>query len=131
MGVYPVKQLIIVRKDLKMKKGKIAAQSCHASVGALMNACERSENGFSLEFSSHPVVYEWLNGSFAKIALAVNSEDELKECYERAKALGIPASFIVDNGVTVFHGNKTATCVGIGPARAEILDKEFGHLQLL
>lgn len=131
MGVYPVKQLILVRKDLKMKKGKIAAQASHASVSALLNCCDKSDTGFSLEFSSFPIVKEWLQGSFAKVALAVNSEDELKACYEKAKEAGFPVSYIVDNGVTVFNGVKTPTCVGIGPAPSDKLDELFGHLQLL
>ena len=131
MGVYPVKQLIVVRKDLKMKKGKIAAQACHASMGALLSVCDRTDTGISLDFSKNPIAKEWLEGSFAKIALAVNSEEELKKCFEKAKEAGFPVSYIVDNGTTVFNGIKTPTCVGIGPANSEDLDKIFGDLQLL
>lgn len=91
----------------------------------------KSDAGFSLDFSEYPVVKEWLQGSFAKVALAVNSEEELKTCYKKAKEAGFPVSYIVDNGVTVFNGVKTPTCAGIGPALSDKLDELFGHLQLL
>lgn len=131
MGVYNVKQLIVIRKDLGMKKGKIAAQACHASMGALLKMCEISDDGVKLDFNENKAAKEWLQGSFAKVALAVNSEEELKRCYDLAEENGIPAAYIVDNGTTVFNGVKTATCVGIGPAESDKLDKLFGDLKLL
>lgn len=141
MGVYPVKQLIIIRKDLGMNKGKLAAQAAHASMGALLKSAYHSnvssasdERDFDqvliINLEDNPTVKAWLEGSFAKIALAVNSEEELEACREIAKNHGLRYSYIVDNGTTVFNGVPTPTCVGIGPAKSEILDELFSHLKL-
>lgn len=130
MGAYKYKQLIIIRKDLKMNKGKLAAQACHASVGALLKCTSTHNNQLTLDFNKYPEIKEWLDNSFAKVALAVNSEDELKRCYDMAIENNIPASYIEDNGTTVFHGVKTATCVGVGPCDSEKLDSLFGELKL-
>lgn len=133
MGVYSTKQYIIIRKDLGMKKGKIAAQAAHASMGALLSIshdriCPERFNEKVIPMTED--VEAWLKGSFAKVALAVNSEEELKECYEKVKEMGLPVAYIVDNGTTVFNGVPTPTCVGIGPAKSEILEPLFQHLKL-
>ena len=60
-----MKQVIVVRKDLNMRKGKIAAQCCHASLGV------------TLANLQHPDVKEWLSGAFTKICVSCESEDEL------------------------------------------------------
>lgn len=131
MGLYPVKQLIIIRKDLGMNKGKLAAQAAHASMGALLNTRSGAyDKKLVINFDDYPIVKEWLEGSFAKIALAVNSEEELLACVELAKEHGLLYSYIVDNGTTVFNGIHTPTCVGIGPEKSELLDELFGKLKL-
>jgi PTH2 family peptidyl-tRNA hydrolase len=134
MGVYAVKQLIIMRKDLGMHKGKLAAQASHASLGAFLKTTYnvQDENG-NITAKGIPlsgIVNEWLSGSFAKVVLAVHSEEELKSCYDLAVEKGFPAAYIVDNGTTVFHNVKTPTCVGIGPCRSEDLDACFSNLKL-
>lgn len=136
MGFYNVKQLIVVRKDLKMKPGKMAAQASHASLGALFKA-KQTEEKYNLDKKRVQIVInlydemeEWLNGSFAKVVLAVHSEEELKQVYDKAIDAHLPTSYIVDNGTTVFHGVATPTCVGIGPASSEILDALFSNLKL-
>ena len=139
MGVYAVKQLIIIRKDLGMNKGKLAAQAAHASMGALLKAftdmtddlhASDGEDFIRVYCSDSEVLNEWLDGSFAKIALAVNSEAELQACVELAKEHNLLYSYIVDNGTTVFNGVPTPTCVGIGPAKSEVLDALFSNLKL-
>lgn len=134
MGAYSTKQYIVIRKDLKMPKGKIAAQACHASVGALKHCMNKitDETGKNIrwELEHTGVIEDWFDGSFAKVALAVNSEEELKEVYQRAIDNGLPAIYIIDNGTTVFDGVPTATCVGIGPERADILEPLFKDLKL-
>ena len=130
MGVYPVKQLIIIRKDLGMNKGKLAAQAAHASMSSLLHSFKADEFGMELTYEDYHDVEQWLNGSFAKIALAVNSEEELEACYKLAKENDLLASYIVDNGTTVFNGVPTPTCVGVGPAQSAVLDSLFSHLKL-
>lgn len=130
MGVYKVKQYIIARKDLDMPAGKLAAQAGHASLGAVLSIADKSKDGFSIDYEKYPAVKEWLEGSFAKVCLAVNSEEELKKCYEIAKAHNLPYANIIDNGTTVFNGTPTYTCVGIGPAYSSEIEPLFKHLKL-
>lgn len=130
MGVYNVKQLIIIRKDLGMNKGKLAAQAAHASMAAVLSVSERNEERIVIDYNRYPIIGEWFKGSFAKVALAVHSEAELEQCYAIAKENGFPCAYIVDNGTTVFNGVKTPTCIGVGPVESEKLDALFGHLRL-
>jgi len=137
MGVYNIKQVILVRKDLGMNKGKVAAQVAHASMGAFLKSFQRygfedgdNIQGIMVNYLDHPEVQEWLEGSFAKVVLAVNSEEELKAYHEIAAKAGLNCAYIEDNGTTVFNGVKTPTCLGVGPAKAEVLDVIFNQLKL-
>lgn len=130
MGVYDVKQLIIVRKELGMNKGKLAAQVAHASLGAVLKMAKKEDRNYTLDCYENMDLDNWLNGSFAKVVLSVRSEEELKECYELARKHGFPCAYIEDNGTTVFNGVKTATCLGIGPVASKELDAVYGHLSL-
>ena len=116
------KQVIIMRTDLQMRKGKMVAQGAHASLAVLTN----------LRGEPYPAVLkEWLANSFTKICVGVNNEAELIKLYDKAITNGILASFIVDNGATEFHGIPTATCAAIGPGYSEDIDKITGGLKLL
>lgn len=130
MGVYEVKQLIIIRKDLQMKRGKLAAQAAHASLAAVLKVAEIDNDVISLDCNAHPALNAWLKGSFAKVALAVHSEGELEDCYRMAQENGFPCAYIVDSGVTAFNGIKTPTCLGVGPVESERLNAVFGDLKL-
>lgn len=130
MGVYAVKQLIIIRKELGMSKGKLAAQASHASLGAVLKMAQKEGKNYSLDCEHNQVLDAWLNGSFAKVALAVQSEEELEKCYQLAQEHGFPCAYIVDNGTTVFNGVKTPTCLGVGPVESDKLDTVFGELKL-
>lgn len=130
MGAYKTKQYIIARADLKMPAGKLAAQAAHASVGALLRCGTKDISMVSLEYANNPALRDWIEGDFAKVCLAVNSEEELRECYDIAKKHNFPCAFIVDNGTTVFHGQPTPTCVGIGPCYSEDIEPLFAHLKL-
>jgi PTH2 family peptidyl-tRNA hydrolase len=70
----------------------------------------------------------WLEGSFTKIVLAVDSEAELQEIYISALAAGLNTVPIIDSGNTEFS-NSTFTCVGIGPDWEDKIDKITGHLK--
>lgn len=134
-----VKQVIVMRKDLGMRKGKMVAQGAHASLGALLKCFdkeydvsgEQTEITYSSTFTHNSILDNWLNGPFTKICVAVNSEEELlkihKECVQRK----IINALITDLGSTEFHGIPTVTCLGIGPYISEEIDKITGHLPLL
>jgi PTH2 family peptidyl-tRNA hydrolase len=138
-----VKQVIVVRKDLNMRKGKIAAQVAHASLKVIVDMMRRDDMSYPVGTGMQEGVrllmlldkgspaYEWLNGRFTKIVVYVDSEDELRDLYNKAFDKGLPCAFIVDSGFTEFHGNKTATCIAIGPYWSDKIDEITGDLPLL
>ena len=119
MSQSELKQMIVMRKDLNMRKGKMVAQGAHASMKAL------------LENWDHPYIKQWLSGPFAKIAVGVDSEAELLDVMEKAKAAGLITALITDAGRTEFNGVPTNTCIAVGPASSEELAGITGHLKLL
>jgi PTH2 family peptidyl-tRNA hydrolase len=130
------KQVILVRKDLNMRKGKMIAQGSHASMKVILDIMRKYKTSdkttvYNLEFGEDSVLSEWLEGKFTKVCLGVNSKDELIEYYNKAKELSIPCSLIIDSGLTEFNGVPTETCVAIGPYYSEEIDKITGNLKLL
>ena len=123
-----IKQVIIVRNDLKMPKGKACAQVAHASLGALLDYSTKINDNYVLDLKDG-ILYTWLKGIFTKVCLKVESEQELLDIYKAAKDLNLSASLIKDAGFTVFP-EPTLTCVGIGPYYADTIDKITGHLKL-
>ena len=122
------KQVILIRKDLHMSAGKSAAQAAHASVAALLKFNESKDNEV-IKINKDEVLKNWLDDKFTKICLAVNSEQELKDIYERAVALGLPASLIKDAGYTELEGENYTT-VSIGPSYNENFQGLTSHLEL-
>lgn len=114
-----MKQIIVMRKDLKMPRGKEIAQGAHASMKATLLHMEDSR------------VVEWLAGLFTKIAVGVDSEEDLLAVYNSAIERGIIAEQIIDSGLTVFNGVPTLTCIAVGPDTHENLKPVTGHLKLL
>jgi PTH2 family peptidyl-tRNA hydrolase len=130
------KQVIVMRKDLNMRRGKQIAQGAHASMKFILDrgAYYQSELGDPEQFHSdiaEPVIQNWINGRFTKICVSVDSEAELDEIHNKAKEAGLICSMIVDAGLTEFNGIPTKTCCAIGPAWPEDVDKITGHLKLL
>jgi PTH2 family peptidyl-tRNA hydrolase len=119
------KQIIIIRKDLKMRRGKEIAQGAHASMAVLTNnligypfkwfVFPYFVLKFIYLFFTHKPFRVWLTGRFTKICVTVNSEKELLEYYHKAKNEGIICSVIKDSGLTEFGGIPTYTTVAIGP----------------
>lgn len=119
MKPVELKQVIVMRKDLNMRKGKMVAQGAHASMMAVLNHLD------------NPIVEQWLNDLFTKIVVSVDSEEELLEIYQTAAQYGLVASLVRDVGLTEFHGDRTFTCAAIGPDKSDIIDLHTGHLKLL
>ncbi len=111
------KLVIVMRKDLNMRKGKMIAQGAHAAVTMVLGF-----NDSSLE--------DWLETGQTKICVSVNSEAELLDVYNRALAANLPCNLIKDAGRTEFK-EPTLTCCGIGPWDADEIDKITGSLPLL
>lgn len=133
------RQIIVIRKDLNMPSGKLAAQVSHASLGCILKLAnkENTEETFSLNLQlnqknkSDKAVIDWLNFRFTKVVLYVKSEEKLVEIYEKAKLKGLNTVIIEDAGFTCFDGVVTKTCIGIGPCYKEDLIGVTEKLQLL
>jgi PTH2 family peptidyl-tRNA hydrolase len=130
------KQIIVMRKDLNMRRGKQIAQGAHASMKFILDrgAFYRAELDHPEQFHSDiadPVIQNWMKGMFTKVCVSVDSESELDEIYNRAKEAGLICSMIVDAGLTEFNGVPTKTCCAIGPSWEEELQPITGHLKLL
>ena len=115
-----MKQVIIIRKDLKMRRGKEIAQGSHASMAFLLPPKQVDIK----------ILTEWMNGGQTKICLQVNSEEELLDLHEKAKLNGLCSHIITDLGRTEFNGVPTKTCMAIGPNKNEDIDKICSHLKL-
>lgn len=120
MCEFRYKQVIAFRTDLKMSKGKIAAQAGHAAVSAAEEARKYKKNWFKA----------WLDEGQCKIVVKVKSEKDLLELEKQAKELELPCVLITDRGLTEIPPG-TITCLGIGPAPAERVDKLTRKLSLL
>lgn len=126
------KQVLVLRKDLNMRKGKMVAQGAHATQLAAYPSPtdEDVARGYMIvPLTEHNT--PWLRDNFKKICCSAKDEAELLALYERAKALGIPCSLITDSGLTEFHGVATNTAVAVGPAHEDIVNLVTAGLPLL
>jgi PTH2 family peptidyl-tRNA hydrolase len=120
MSEFRYKQVIVFRSDLEMSKGKIAAQAGHAAVSAADDARKHHKKWWKA----------WVKEGQCKIAVKVKSEKELLEMEKQARESALPHALIIDRGLTEVPP-ETITCLGIGPAPAEKIDKITGMLPLL
>lgn len=119
-SAFSYKQVIVVRTDIKMSKGKMAAQAGHAAVSASEYARKNRPEWWT----------PWIMEGQCKISVKVKSEQEILELERKARNAGLPVALIVDRGLTEIPPN-TITCLGIGPAPANKMDVITGKLSLL
>ena len=112
-----LKQVILVRADLKLPKGKLGAQCAHASVEAVL----KSDDG---------IIRTWQMTGQKKIVLKVDNDKMLIKFFQDAKDLGLKASLITDAGRTCIAPG-TKTCVGIGPDEEDKIDQLTGELKMM
>ncbi len=124
-----IKQVIVMRHDLKMRRGKQIAQGAHASMSFLTRRLQKYGHTSLANCSS--AEQAWLTGRFAKVCCRVDSEEELLAIYDQAQKAGLEVHLITDSGKTEFHGVPTNTCLAIGPDDSEKIDAVTGHLSLL
>ncbi|MCS7121756.1 MAG: peptidyl-tRNA hydrolase Pth2 [Archaeoglobaceae archaeon] len=111
------KQVIIVREDLKLSRGKLAVQVGHAAIIGFLKA-------------KNDVRDRWLREGQKKIILKVKNLEELLSIKSKAESLDLPTDVVIDAGLTeVLPG--TITAVVIGPEEAKKIDKVTGSLPLL
>lgn len=111
------KQVIVVNKSLGMSQGKLAAQVAHASILSMLNANES-------------IVCGWLDNSYPKIVLQVETAQDLLSLQEKANELKIATALVIDEGRTEVS-NGSITCLGIGPDTKAMIDEVTGELRLL
>lgn len=109
------KQVIVVRTDVKLSKGKLAAQVAHAAVTAADKSSLKSE---------------WMREGQKKSVVKCSDLEELIDIKERADRKGLVTALIEDAGHTQIPSG-TVTCLGVGPAKEKEIDDVTGHLKLL
>jgi PTH2 family peptidyl-tRNA hydrolase len=114
------KQVIVVRRDIDMGTGKIAAQVAHAAV---MGAEK-------VKISRREWFKAWFAAGQAKVVVKVKSIEELMEVRKRAEELHLPVVQVQDSGLTQVPSG-TITCIGIGPAPSDLIDEVTFELKLL
>lgn len=128
------KQAIVIRKDLKMRRGKEIAQGSHASVAFLTRKMDIEYDTIRNKHTGETVLtqaeIDWLKSSFKKICLKVNSEEELLAIDKAAKDAGLVCHLVQDSGKTEFGGVPTYTCLAIGPDYSENIDLITKDLEL-
>ena len=112
-----MKQVILIRTDLKMDKGKLCSQSCHACIASFLKSDKESRE-------------KWLKQGMKKVVLKVSNEKELKKLYYLAKKEKLPYELIRDAGLTQVKAG-SLTALGIGPADDKKINKITGKLKLL
>lgn len=130
-----VKQVIVMRTKypdgkggfFSLRKGKLIAQGAHAAMMWLSDRLRRF-NYINPHLSAEEI--EWMRGTFTKVTLQVNSEDELLGLFNKAKAKGLTAFLVTDSGKTEFNGVLTITALGLGPNKSEEIDEITSELKL-
>ena len=117
---FEYKQMLVIRTDLKMSRGKLAVQVAHAAVSSAEEARKHSPASWR----------KWLWEGQKKVAVKVPNESDLVALYEKAKRAGLPTYLVRDRGLTELPPG-TTTALGIGPAPTKNVDKITSELQLL
>lgn len=115
-----VKQVIVYRRDLNMRKGKIAAQVAHASLAVLLDRDEGPAGALHIPLT--PAMASWTRSRFKKIVLSVETEADLLRVHAEARARGLPTALVTDAGHTEFGGVPTRTTCAVGPAESDAID---------
>jgi peptidyl-tRNA hydrolase, PTH2 family len=131
MSDNSVKMVIVMRTKFpdgnggtfSPRKGKMIAQGAHAASAFLIKKLQQ-------DYHWRPLEIEWLRTGTTKICVQVESEEELLDIHNKAEDAKLPVHLITDAGRTEFK-EPTTTCLALGPARSEDVDKITGRLKLL
>jgi PTH2 family peptidyl-tRNA hydrolase len=133
------KQVIIIRKDLNMRKGKMIAQGSHASLKVIFDLMTFGKKTDGLGdlyektflYVKNSPMDKWINGLFKKIVVGSENLENMVKAYTEAKLQKLPCSLIEDKGLTEFGGKITITACAIGPGDPKKIDKITGKFKLL
>ena len=109
------KQVIVVRDDLDLPRGKLASQVAHASLEAALRA-------------DSEVLQAWRQAGAKKIVVRCSDEDEMERLADQCG--GLSHYLVRDAGKTVVEAG-SVTALGIGPSEEELVDEVTGSLVLL
>lgn len=126
---YELKQVIVIRHELKTRRGKSVSQGAHASGEFMREQLLAVLDGGTPSLSDDEIA--WMRSGMAKITVRTDSEDEFYQVRDDALALGLKVRVITDSGATEFNGVPTVTALAIGPDRAERIDLVTGGKTLL
>lgn len=134
-----MKQVIVMRTDLNMRKGKMVAQGAHAAMLFLHVARKaihtkplaKTIEKFNALRRQGAINEEWFDSGMKKICVGCDSEDALMDLHKTATEAKLLAYYVTDAGHTEFHGQPTVTCLAIGPGLDEDIDNITRHLKLL
>ena len=128
----PTKQVIVIRRDLKMRRGKEIAQGAHASMAWLRQRImpHLTPAGRADQVQLSTAERAWLELSMRKVTVKVGSEQELLDVYDKALGAGLVVHLITDRGLTEFGGIPTRTCLAVGPDYDDLIDPVTGGLEL-
>ena len=113
--------VLVVRTDLNMRTGKIAAQCAHASLGMYMHLCSRKQQA---------QLDPWLEQGQAKVVVKCKDLSEMEEIERAAQIRGVPTYAIHDAGRTQVQAG-SQTVLAVGPAPVSQIDSITGKLKLL
>ncbi|HLD89351.1 MAG TPA: peptidyl-tRNA hydrolase Pth2 [Candidatus Nanoarchaeia archaeon] len=116
------KQVILIRQDLKLEKGKLASQVAHASVEAVMRSLNSK--------SKNDAVKKWRSSGQKKVVLKVENLEELYKYKKDAEDVSLTTALITDAGRTAIAPG-TVTCIAIGPDEEKKIDKVTGKLKMV
>ena len=116
-----VKQVIVVRRDLNMRKNDQAAQIAHASMMFLVDNNE-AERGDEVHIKLTPAEASWLSGSFAPVVVNVDSQDALDDLIFRAQLADVEVHPFIDD-------QDVMTCAAFGPCEVHDIDRIVGSLK--
>lgn len=137
------KQVVVMRTDLNMRKGKMVAQGAHAALGCILQLMQKHDGPWpaedmktkttyrTLSYTEDQPLHDWLESKFTKVCVSVDSEKELLDVYNSARRFGLNVCLITDEGLTEFNGVPTVTCLAIGPDEVGRINEITGHLKLL
>lgn len=125
-----VKQVIVVRKDINIKKGRLAAYVAEASILFLVENNE-SDRHDELAIKLNPEESIWLREGRSRIVLGINSGDGLRDLLLKAELDGVEAHPLIVQDRSEFDGDRTLVCASFGPASSQDLSKIIGKLKAI
>ena len=132
-GLNDIKMVFVVRKDLNMRKGKLAAQVAHGCLNSFIEQTKSDtiDNEYTLSPSTNNKITNWLENNYTKIVLQCDNLEELEKIYNMCKETKVYCYKVYDLGFTEFHNKETLTCIAIGPDYSDKINSITENLKLM